>query len=267
MNDTLSTNRGRRIAARIAVVLCLLVAVGVLPAAAFATPQTVSDVSASYLNSATINLMATGSIAKTFNQLDDGVVAEGASATTSVYGAHVLKFWSVDTAGVVEATVTAQFFVDDDMLPMVLSNTKAKYTTAATIKLVATDNVDGSGVDYLCYRVDGRAISTVMAPAAAQVARLLFAALPAVKVPGVKAMAPVDPTQPPPHADRGACASCHTLITPVPPPTPVPGGGVSARVVVRGTGTHKLEYWAQDMVGNASTHVIKTFRIAKAPAK
>src|SRR5665648_1262578 len=75
MNDTRSTNRGRRILVRIAVVLCLLLAAGVLPMAAFAAPTTVSDVEATYLNTATINLMATvapGANLQTYYQLDGG---------------------------------------------------------------------------------------------------------------------------------------------------------------------------------------------------
>src|SRR5450756_1279016 len=223
MNDTRSTNRGRRILVRIAVVLCLLLAAGVLPMAAFAAPTTVSDVEATYLNTATINLMATPPIAKTFNQLDDGAVAEGASATTSIYGAHVLKFWSTDTSGV-EATVTAPFFVDDSVLPVVGSDCEASYTTTATIELTATDNFNGSGVDFLCYRVDGGAISTVFPPASVQAAKLLFAGIAAIKVSGVQAMPPVDPSKTPPHVDRGACVNCHALITPTATPTPTPTG-------------------------------------------
>src|SRR5674476_680844 len=262
MNDTRSTNRGRRILVRIAVVLCLLLAAGVLPMAAFAAPTTVSDVEATYLNTATINLMATvapGANLQTYYQLDDGAVAEGASATTSIYGAHVLKFWSTDTSGV-EATVTAPFFVDDSVLPVVGSDCEASYTTTATIELTATDNFNGSGVDFLCYRVDGGAISTVFPPASLNAAKLLFAGIAAIKVSGVQAMPPVDPSQPPPHADRGACVNCHVLITPT--PTPAPAGGVSSKVVVTGTGTHTIEYWAQDIARNATTHVVKTFAMA-----
>src|SRR5665648_300808 len=78
MNDTRSTNRGRRIWVRIAVVLCLLLAAGVLPMAAFAAPTTVSDVEATYLNTATINLMATvapGANLQTYYQLDECAAA------------------------------------------------------------------------------------------------------------------------------------------------------------------------------------------------
>src|SRR5450759_795073 len=266
MNDTRSTNRGRRILVRIAVVLCLLLAAGVLPMAAFAAPTTVSDVEATYLNTATINLMATvapGANLQTYYQLDGGAAAAGASATTSIYGAHVLEFWSTDTSGV-EAPVTAPFFVDDSVLPVVASDCEASYTTTATIELTATDNFNGSGVDFLCYRVDGGAISTVFPPASVQAAKLLFAGIAAIKVSGVQAMAPVDPSQTPPHVDRGACVNCHDLITPTPTPTgtPAPEGSVSSKVVVTGAGTHTIEYWAQDIARNATTHVVKTLAIA-----
>jgi hypothetical protein len=271
MNDTRSTNRGRRILVRIAVVLCLLLAAGVLPMAAFAAPTTVSDVEATYLNTATINLMATvvpgANPLQTYYQLDGGAQAAGASATTSIYGAHVLEFWSTDQSGV-EAPVTAPFFVDDSVLPVVASDCEASYTTTATIEITATDNFNGSGVDFLCYRVDGGAISTVFPPASVQAAKLLFAGIAAIKVSGVQALAPVDPSLTPPHVDRGACVNCHTLITPTPTPTPTPTGtpapegSVSSKVVVTGAGTHTLEYWAQDIARNATTHVVKTFAIA-----
>lgn len=270
MDDTRSTNRGRRILARIAVVLCLLFAVGVLPMAAFAAPKTVSDVEATYLNTATINLMATGSIDKTYNQLDGGAVAEGASATTSIYGAHVLKFWSTDTSGA-EPPVIAPSFVDDSVLPVVGSDCKASYTTTAKIKLTAIDNFNGSGVDFLCYRVDGGKIVTAMAPASLDAAKLLFARIAAIKVSGIRSASAVDPNQTPPHPDRGPCASCHDVIIPTPQPTTTPeptstsapAGGVSGKVVVTGAGTHTIEYWAQDIARNTTTHVVKTFAKAK----
>ena len=270
MNDTRSTNRASRFSTRIAVVLCLLLAIGLLPMAAFAAPTTVSDVEATYLNTATINLMATGSVAKTFNQLDSGAVTEGESATTSLYGAHILKFWSTDTSGVAEATVTAPFFVDENVLPVVGSDAGTTYTTPVTIKITATDNFNGSGVDFLCYRVDGGKIVTAIAPARVQATKVLLAKIATVQVNALAGPPDITPTTTPPQGHYGpSCAACHTIIIPTPAPTstpeptgtPAPSSGVSSNVAVAGAGTHTIEYWAQDIARNSTAHIVKTFTL------
>jgi len=272
MNDTCSTKCVRRFSARIAIVLSLLLAIGVVPMAAFAAPTTVSDVEATYLNTATINLSATGSIDKTYNQLDDSAVEVGTSATTNVYGAHVLRFWSTDTSGNAEATITAPFFVDEDVLPVVSSDAKASYATTAAIEMTAIDNFNGSGVDFLCYRVDGGKIITVLAPAAVTATKLLMAKIAAIQTNVAIASVPtIGPDTTPPDGHYGPnCVTCHEIIipTPEPPPTPeptstpVPGPGVSRSIAVTGVGPHTIEYWAQDIARNATAPVLKNFEIA-----
>lgn len=272
MNDTRSMTRARRFSARIAVVLCLLLAVGVLPMAAFAAPLTVSDVEASYLNSATINLTATGSIDETYYKMDDGAEVEGTSATTSIYGAHVLKFWSEDTTGLVEAEVSAPFFVDDTVLPEVAYEVSDVESEAVEVELTATDNFNGSGVDFLCYRVDGGKIMTAMAPARLAATKAMLAKLADVKVSAAVSGPPINQGTLPPASHYGEyCAGCHEIIIPTPDPTttPDPTGtpvptGVHADVDVEGVGTHTIEYWAQDVARNATDHVTKTIEIAPA---
>jgi hypothetical protein len=265
MNDTRSMTRARRISARIAVVLCLVLVVGMLPAAALAAPKTVSDREASYLNSATISLMATGGIDKTYYQLDNGASTVGTSVTTGIYGAHFLKFWSVDTTGVAETPVTTPFFVDENVLPTLGTDCKASYTVTATIEMTATDNFNGSGVDFMCYRVDGGRISTVVSAATKAATKLLFARMSAMKLSAIVPASAVDPSQTPPHEARGACSNCHDIITPEPTSTPNPDASVVSRtIVVTGVGTHKVEFWAQDVARNVMAHVVKSFAIAPA---
>lgn len=272
MNDTRSTNRASSFTTRIAVVLCLLLALGMVPIAAFAAPTTMSDVEATYLNSATISLRATGS-AKTYSRLDSAATAEGDSVTTGVYGAHILEFWSTDTSGDAEATVTAPFFVDENVAPVVGSDAKASYPATATIKVTATDNFKGSGVDFLCYRVDGGKIITAIAPARVQATKVLLGKIAAITVNAAAGPPDITPTTEPPANHYGSsCAACHTVVVPTPEPTstpeptgtPAPSDGVSADVIVAGAGTHKIEYWAQDIARNTTAHVTKSFEIAAA---
>lgn len=277
MNDTHSTHRRGRITARFAVVLCLLLAVGLVPASAFAAVRTSSDVEATYLNSATVTLSAPGATA-TYYQLDGADAVQGTSATTPVYGAHTLTFWSTDASGT-ENKVVAPFFVDDDVAPAVACDAVASYVVTATVKLTATDNFNGSNMDYLYYRVDGGAFSTVVAPASLAASKLLFARLSSIKVSGLKTASTVDPTQPVPsnHAvgpkTPAECVLCHDVVTPTPEPTTTPeptgsvtpSGALVKSVVVTGIGTHTIEYWAQDIARNTSVHVTKTFVIAKRP--
>jgi hypothetical protein len=273
MNDTRSMTRARRIPARIAVVLCLLLIVVVVPATAIAAPVTMADVEAAYLNSATIKLMTSGPIAKTFLQLDGGAVVEARTVTTSIYGAHVLKFWSTDTSGNIEPAVSAPFFVDDHAHPAVVSDCIASYANTATICIDATDNFTGSGIDFLCYRVDGGRIFTVMAPASVRATNVLFARIATVK-PGVKitSVPAISPGTTPPANHYGTdCGACHQIIVPTPEPTttpepsgtPAPAGAASCKVVVTGVGSHTVEYWTQDLARNASVHTVKTFSIAR----
>ena len=262
MNEERSTYRSGRIRGRLAGVFCLMLAAVLLPVLAFAAPRTNSDVKATYLNNAVITLSATGANA-TYCQLDNGAVVATTTCSTGVYGPHVLKFWSTDATGAVETAVNGPFFVDEDVAPTLECNAVASYVATASITITATDNFHGSGVDFVCYRVDGGAYQTAVSPASVAATKLLVARMAKVQVGLVDLMAPVDPTLPPPHEDRGACASCHDIIVPTPEPTstPEPVVTMSPSVTITGTGTHTLEYWAQDLARNATAHVTKTFVI------
>jgi hypothetical protein len=270
MNETRSMHRRGRTRARLAVVLCLMLAVGLLPTAAFAAPRTDSNVAAEYLNSAIITLSATGANA-TYCQLDAGDVEATTSVATGVYGAHVLKFWSTDVGGNVEPTVTAPFFVDEDQAPSVACNVQPSYTLTATIDATVTDNFNGSGVDSLYYRIDNGNYVQVVAPASTAATKLFIARLPQVKVASLPPVHITDPLPASHDQNPGDCSVCHEIIqptpeptsTPVPTSTPTPGGGLHKTITVTGVGTHTIEYWAQDIARNASAHIVSTFVIAK----
>lgn len=81
----------------------------------FTAPTTSSNAAATYLESASITLIAydfygTG-VAHTYFILDGGPPTEGTSVTTSLLGAHTLSFWSVDRAGNVEIPTVREFVV------------------------------------------------------------------------------------------------------------------------------------------------------------
>ena len=276
MNETRSTHRRGRVRARLAVVLCLALVIGSLPLAAFAMPATVTDAQATYVNSAMIALTPGCSYS-----LDGGQTLNAATTvTTSVYGAHVLALdtlWKDAATGTTQTVMTIPFFVDEDVAPVVKCDSVSSYVSAASIKLAATDNFNGSGIDSLYYRIDGGSFVQVVAPASVTATKLFIARL--AQVTAAKLVA-VDPSLPVPSGHAAGpktpeqCVLCHDILGPTPTPdptpeptsTPTPAGGLSKTVTVTGPGVRTIEYWAQDIARNASVHVTKTFTITSASA-
>ena len=131
-------------------------------------PATTSDAVASYVSSAAIHLSATDNVggsgvAHTYYILDSGLQTAGTTVNTSVGGAHILQFWSVDTASNIETPrKTAAFTVTippgpDTTAPTTTSDAVANYTNSATIHLSASDNAGGSGVAHTYYVLDSNA--------------------------------------------------------------------------------------------------------------
>ena len=271
MNETRSTHRRGRTSGRLAVVLCLLLVVALLPAAASAIPGTITDANSMYLNSATITLTPACSY-----KLDGGPTMDAAtSVSTSAYGAHILSLntlWKDNATGTTQTVMTIPFFVDDDVVPAVTCDADASYVSTAAITMTATDNFNGSDIDCLYYRLDRGNLVQVVSSASNHATELSIARLPVVKV---AALPPVDPNSTPPHGTAYGtdCAACHELISPTPDDTstPEPTGtvvphGLRKVITVTGVGTHTLEYWAMDIARNESAHVTKTFAIAAQPA-
>jgi hypothetical protein len=122
-------------------------------------PTTISDVSATYANSAVIHLSATDSasgsgVAHTYYRLDGGPQTEALTINVNTYGTHSIQFWSVDNAGNEETPITSTFFVDDTIAPVTASDAVEDYPVSAHITLTATD-VNGSGVAHTNYNLDG----------------------------------------------------------------------------------------------------------------
>jgi len=71
-----------------------------------AAPVTTSNALTNYTSTATINLSATDNVAvaNTFYWLDSGAPVSGTVVNVSTIGSHLLRYWSVDTAGNVEET-------------------------------------------------------------------------------------------------------------------------------------------------------------------
>jgi hypothetical protein len=104
-------------------------------------PVTTSDAVATYMVSATIKLTATDSgsgVAATYYSLDGGTQVSGTVVSVLTPGTHTLGFWSVDSAGNVEASKTKALVVS--ALPPASPNAAA---TSITIKTSATSTSIG----------------------------------------------------------------------------------------------------------------------------
>jgi hypothetical protein len=129
-------------------------------------PVTGCDIKPSYVGTATITLdpVDTGGagVQATFYRVDSGVAVEGRTIVIAPpVGAqveHIITFWSVDRNGNIEVEQTARTVVwptTDTLAPTTaVLNGAASYTGTATISLVASDNVGGSGLNYTRYTVD-----------------------------------------------------------------------------------------------------------------
>ncbi len=138
-------------------------------------PVTTSDAVPSYIDAATITLVASdgngSGVEDTWYILDDGDAVMGTSVTVSAAGDHTLKFWSVDAEGNAEAMQTVSFtigVVADVTAPVSTSDAQATYATSpATVKLTSADEEGGSGIASLSYKVDGGTTVVVLPVGAA----------------------------------------------------------------------------------------------------
>jgi hypothetical protein len=120
-------------------------------------PSTTSDAQLSYPGPATIHLTATDTggsgVAHTYYRLDGGTRVESTLIMVTGAASHSLKFWSVDWAGNIEATKTADFTIVDYTPPVTSSDALTAYEGTATVSLTATDTESGVRATY--YRIDG----------------------------------------------------------------------------------------------------------------
>lgn len=137
-------------------------------------PEVNTDAVASYDNLASIEISATdlvsgvGSI--TYDLDGDGAVTVSADTTTvavSGWGDHYLYYWATDNFGHESDTAArVDFTIADTLAPEVDSDALATYDTTATVTITATDEVDGSGVASVSYKLDAEDTQTVLASSA-----------------------------------------------------------------------------------------------------
>jgi hypothetical protein len=126
-------------------------------------PTTSSDAKPSYFGTATISFSAAddGSTTPvTFFRLDGATVTTGSAVTVAPPAtgtdSHTLEFWSVDAAGNVEsAHHTVAFTVGLDAVPPVTtSDLKPFYRVGSTAQIILTATDSGSGVAQSYYKID-----------------------------------------------------------------------------------------------------------------
>lgn len=112
------------------------------------TPVTNSDTPADWSKEAvTVKLTAMDTLsgtAKTFYSIDGSVYEEGSSFTVSDEGIHKVAFYSVDSAGNIEAANTAVVKIDKTA-PVITMNLKEEYRAGSTLQLTysAVDTLSG----------------------------------------------------------------------------------------------------------------------------
>ncbi len=254
-------------------------------------PHTTSDAVSTYTGSASIHLTgadnAGGSgVAGTFYRLDGGSQQIGTFVSVSALGAHILEFWSADSAGNVEdPPKTALFTVNplagaDATPPSTSSDAVRTYAGSASIILMAGDT-GGTGVADTYYRIDGgsRQTGTLVSVSVMGAHCIEFWS---VDISGnvEKAHAAMFTVNPlvvadttPPSTSSDATASYVAVATIDLTRTDNAGGsGVAhtyysldggaqtdgATLAVTGAGSHSLAFWSVDWAGNAETphHVV-----------
>ncbi|GAB4279023.1 MAG: hypothetical protein Kow0056_11860 [Coriobacteriia bacterium] len=106
-------------------------------------PVTTSDVVASYVDEATISLIATDAVSgveKTWYSVDGGEAVEGTTIHTSIVGTHTVEYWSRDKAGNVEDVNERTFRVDASSVRRVEVAGTDRYKTAVEASKEAFDS-------------------------------------------------------------------------------------------------------------------------------
>jgi len=261
------------------------------PVADTTAPVTTSDAKATYVSTATVKLTGTDTgsgVAATYYKLDNGVQTAGTSVTSSVLGSHTLEFWSVDVAGNIETPhKTAAFSITappDITAPVTISDAKAAYVSTATIKLTATDA--GTGVAATYYKLDGAAqvAGTSVGSSVLGSHTLEFWSVDVAgnietphKTAAFSITPPPDITAPVTTSDAKSVYLSNAVIklTATDASSGVAAtyykldnGGQTAgtSTTTSAIGSHTLEFWSVDGVGNIETpHKTATFSVTPPP--
>jgi len=251
-------------------------------------PRTLDDHLPAYAETAFIRMYGTDTLSgpdETRYSLDGGPETIGGAVVTTETGPHELTYWSTDKAGNVETPKTVTFSVGGDMTP--------PYTTAiapvgwqrppVNVELLAVD--DSSGVAHTYYSTDGslptreytgpieitatgnHLVKYRSVDVAGNTEGLRFAAV------WVDGTAPVTGSS----LTTGSATATVTL-TATDTVEGISGSGIASTsyridggaeqigrtVAVSGIGTHTVEFWSADRVGNAEVPKTETFRVGPA---
>ncbi|MFA5797615.1 MAG: PGF-pre-PGF domain-containing protein [Candidatus Woesearchaeota archaeon] len=108
----------------------------------------------------TLSPSDTGGVNYTSYQLDGGTLTNGTLIQITTEGNHTVTFYSVDHTGNVESTKTTYALLDLSIPTTVDNNNGLWHTAAFNVTLTPTDNVNGSGIAYTNYSIDGGADAT-----------------------------------------------------------------------------------------------------------
>lgn len=249
-------------------------------------PKTLDDHLPAYSETAFIRLYGTDTHSgpdETRYVLDGGPETIGGAVMTTETGSHTLQYWSTDKAGNTESPRSVTFSVGGDMDPPV---TMAIAPTGwqlppTSVELTAVDDI--SGVEQTFYSTDGSYPTVVYGGwfeiTATGTHIIKFRSVDAAgnkEAPKFTAVW-VDGT-PPVTASSVVTGSTSATVTltPVDPHSGVAStyysvdGGAEKTgklVTVSGAGTHTVEFWSADKLGNAEAPESVTFLIGDgAPA-
>ena len=133
-------------------------------------PTVLDDALASYQDEAVITITAAdeaggSGIRHISYKLDAAawvnVTDDTAQVTVSTVGDHVLLYTATDNEGNTSAQGRADFEITDDTMPTVSDNALASYNNQAIVTITGTDNVGGSGIDFIRYSLDDGSWVTV----------------------------------------------------------------------------------------------------------
>lgn len=264
-------------------------------------PETTSDARPEYEGPAVIKLEATDAssvgVKATYYSLDGGPTLSGTSIAVpepaSPSEEHVLRFWSEDYTGNVEAPKEATFTVVRDVRPPASTSDATTYYKSALVKITLSATDAGSGFSSLRWRWDGGTVqSSTTVPYT--VSRTYAQGVHVLEYWSVDKSGNEEPahrvefftdwTGPSVTSDlQGSYpdGTARMSITATDIPA-VGGSGVdhlyyriddgaaveTTEVVtldVADEGNHRLEYWAVDRAGNESLHTAAVFAVGDLP--
>ncbi len=255
-------------------------------------PVTSSDARASYIGTARIYFGVTDAgkvaIGTTMRRLDGGPVTTGDYIDVTAPGAHTLEFWSADQNGNVEPVhKTASFtVVADTTAPVTTLNAQTAYLGPTTLQLQVVE-AGTLGVKGTYYTLNGGPQQTgttinIPQPASGTVAYTLVYWSEDwsgnVEVPHTWSFT-IARDAAPPVSTLGALPFYRTTAVSIPFSATDNGTGAVARYyrldggstyflpawlpninrTITAPGTHTIEYWAVDAVGNMEAHRTASF--------